>query len=564
MNVEPSIIEEIVSKVDIVSIIGKNIKLRKSGSNYFACCPFHEEKTPSFSINSDKQFYHCFGCGESGDVITFLMKHECIEFIEAVKSLALIAGITLNDNHQPLSIQEEKQKKQYKLSLSQTLEKVASYYQQKLTTVIHAKKYLHDRGILDSTINQFNLGYAPNSHNYLIDLFPDYATNKILENSGLVLVRENSQRIDIFRDRIIFPIKNIKGDIIAFGGRVIGNGEPKYLNSPETQIFNKSNELYGLFLAQKSIRANNSVFVVEGYLDVISLFQVGITNVVATMGTAIAEEQIKLLFRICDTIYFCFDGDKAGKNASWRALDRSLMCITDSKSVNFIFLPENEDPDSYSRKVGIDGFNLYKETKSLSMSKVLLNELSKDIINIKNSEGKAKFISLVKPFILKITQAPALVVMLKKELSQIVNLDPRELESILNNKSKYVFYNNFIRPNTIINTSELIPTLNIIELLIHNSLYNPDWVKNYKLPSIIEGFSTEIKDLIKILDFINLNHKFDLISFNKKYKLTMIDLNKIINNNSYIKLSQTDFIDNLDFILQRKKRKAIKIPKIKL
>ena len=562
MNIDQSTIENIISKTDIVSIIGKSIRLKKSGANYFACCPFHEEKTPSFSINADKQFYHCFGCGESGDAITFLMKHDCIDFIQAVKSLAATAGVYINDNVKSISIEEEKQNRVYKISLSQSLTKLASFYQQQLFTSSHFLQYLHNRGISDNTIKTFEIGYAPNN-NYLMQLFPDNSTHEILINLGLLISKKGHSPINMFRDRIMFPIKNIKGQVIAFGGRVINNSEPKYLNSSESQLFNKSNELYGLFLSHKSIRNNNSVFVVEGYLDVVTLFQAGITNTVATMGTSIAEEHIKLLFRLCDNINFCFDGDSAGEKASWRALERSLGCITDSKSVNFIFLPKNEDPDSFIRKFGVDKFKLFKDKNSLTMSNVLLNGLSKDI-NIRNSEGKAKIISLVKPFILKILYAPALTVMIKKELSQMVDLDPRELESILNNKSKYVFYNNFFNSKNLINKNELSPILNIIELVIHNSINNSDWVKNYRIPSNTEQYSNEVKDLIKVLDFITYNNKFNLELFNNKYTLITINLNKIIHSNNFITLNQSDFIENLDFIFQRKKRKAIKVPNINI
>ncbi|MEN9391586.1 MAG: hypothetical protein RL017_884, partial [Pseudomonadota bacterium] len=498
MNIEQNIIDEIVDKSDIVEIIGKYLKLKRSGNNYFACCPFHNEKSPSFAINANKQFFHCFGCGESGNVITFLMKYNGQEFTEVVLSLAAQAGIEIKQDKK-FSKEITQQQKQHKTTLFEVIAKVHNFYQNNLVNASFAKNYLTTRGLSSEIIKKFAIGYANNTSNLLSGLFKDYLTNELLVEAGLVIVKEDGTRFDRFRDRIMFPIKNVKGQIIAFGGRVIVNGEPKYLNSPETNLFNKSQELYGLYEAQKVIRDKNQAIVVEGYMDVIAMAQYEIDFTVASMGTAITEEQIKKLFKHCDNLYYCFDGDIPGQKAAWRALERSLMLVTDIKSVHFIFLPEEHDPDSFLRKFGRNAFLQYKETKSLSLTKFLLKQLCAEI-DITSNEGKAKLISIAKPYIEKIINAPALKVMLKKDIAELVELVPSALESIFNNRSRYAFYN--LNNNQLVKSKKQIPKFNIIELIILNALKNIAWVVNYRLPENIDNLSPEVQEMIIILDFI--------------------------------------------------------------
>lgn len=573
MQIEQSLIDEIIRRNDIVEVIGKSIKLKKSGANYFACCPFHNEKSPSFSINVNKQFFHCFGCGESGNVITFIMKYQGLEFIEAVRLLANNAGIHIPENTNVITKEQAKERKIHKASLEDTINRVVQFYRNNLVNSSVASHYLVNRGLTNEIVQQFLLGYSLNQPNSLATLFNDYENNKFLIDSGLVVKNDNGKLYDRFRDRIIFPIRDVRGNVIAFGGRVIAHGEPKYLNSPETELFNKSLELYGLFEAQKQIRDKNNAIVVEGYMDVIAMYQFGIENVVASMGTAATQDQIKKLFRICDDIYFCFDGDKAGQKAAWRALERSISLVTDSKTVNFIFLPEDEDPDSYLRKKGVIEFENYRKHHSLSMSDFLLKQLSQEV-NTNSNEGKAKLISLAKPYIEQMT-AVALQVMLKKQLASLVELEANVLESILNNRSKYAFYTQKFNKDTLPEKTRM-PTINNVNKIIQTALKNIAWVISYKLPEPEEidslnekkSLSREILDLMIFLDFIQCNYDegetIDISYVKQNIECPSLNLDTIIAKQDFLELTQQDFIQHLDIILRRIKHKATKIPRISM
>ena len=566
MSIDQSIIDEVIHKSDIVDVIGKHLKLKRSGGNYFACCPFHNEKSASFSINTSKQFFHCFGCGESGNVITFIMKYNGLDFIEAVKSLASSSGVHIPENTNPISRQEVQKKKEHKATLADTINKTVQFYRNNLANSSLAQHYLTNRGLSQQIIEQFQLGFVPNQQNPLASLFTNYASNQFLIDGGLVVKSESGKLFDRFRERIMFPIRNVRGDVIGFGGRIIANGEPKYLNSPESELFNKSNELYGLFESSRQIRDNNQAIVVEGYMDVIAMFQFGVNNVVATMGTAATEEHIKKLFRLCDDIYYCFDGDKAGRKAAWRALERSIPLVTDSKAVHFIFLPEEDDPDSFMRKHGIDAFKQYVKTHSLSMSDFLLKQLSNEV-NISNNEGKAKLVSLAKPYIEQ-TKAMALQVMLKKQLANLVELEPNVLESILNNRSRYAFYATKWNKNFATTlTKQSMPLLNNIELIISNALKNVDWVINYKLPEDIDRYSQEIQELILLLDFINNNYDDEIVELEQikqNFQLLSLNLDKIYAKHEVLALTQDEFIKRLDHLLGLTKHKINKIPRLKM
>ncbi|HMT03252.1 MAG TPA: toprim domain-containing protein, partial [Burkholderiales bacterium] len=395
-------------------------------------------------------------------------------------------------------------------------------------------------------------------------LFPDYAKNPFLIDSGLVIKNEANKIYDRFRGRIIFPIRNTKGDVIAFGGRVINNSEPKYLNSPETVLFNKSQELYGLFEGQKSIRSKNQVIIVEGYMDVIALNQFGINNVVATMGTAITDEHIKKLFRLCDNIYYAFDGDNAGRKAAWRALERSIANITDTKASYFLFFPKEHDPDSFIRNKGANEFINQLNNNSVPLSSFLLNQLSSEV-NINTEEGKARLISLAKPF-LEQTKAIALQVILKKQLAKIVELETNVLESILNNRSRYAFYNNQWKNNSQLPVKENIIKINLVEIIIRHALHNISWVIKYKLPENINFHSQEIQELALIIDFIhnnyNINDNIELIKITEYVNSHTLDLENIYNNNNIINLTEEEFRQTLDNLFGLSARKVVKIPKI--
>ncbi|MDQ5920816.1 MAG: primase [Pseudomonadota bacterium] len=570
MNIDQNIIDEVIRKSDIVEVIGKHLKLKRSGNNYFACCPFHKEKSPSFSVNSSRQFFHCFGCGESGNVITFVMKNNGFDFVQAVKFLADFSGVYIPESTVQVSKQEIQQRKIHKATLKDTIDRVVQYYRNNLINSSVAANYLlANRGLSKDIINQFMLGYTPNSASPLSALFNDYANNQFLLDAGLVVKSDNGKLYDRFRDRIIFPIRNIRGEVIAFGGRIIAQGEPKYLNSPETELFNKSQELYGLFEAQKQIRDKNQAVVVEGYMDVIAMFQFGIDNVVATMGTAATEDQIKKLFRLCDDIYYCFDGDNAGLKAAWRALERSISLVTDTKSVHFIFLPKNDDPDSFLRQRGADEFKHYAKNHSLPMSSFLFKQLSSEV-DVSNNEGRAKLVSLAKPYLEKVS-APALQVMLKQQLAALVELTPNVLESILNNRSRYAFFAHRLKNQALPMPSlekTKLPILHNIELIINNAVKHIDWVINYKLPDSVNHYSREIQELVFILDYISNNcncddEPIDLAQIKQNLELSCLDLDKIkIAQVKSINLSQDEFIKNLDHLFGRMAQKRIRVPKI--
>lgn len=564
MQINQSIIDEIISRADIIDVISKNIKLKRSGQNYLACCPFHKEKTPSFSVNSVKQFFHCFGCEESGDVISFVRKFNGVDFIDAIKILGDTYGVHIPESNENFTPKQLQQKKEHKATLKDTINKTVQFFRNNLVNSDVAKNYLLRRGLTNEIINQFLIGFAPNDFNLLEKLFPNYAKNQFLIDSGLVIKNEANKIYDRFRGRIIFPIRNTKGDVIAFGGRVITNSEPKYLNSPETILFNKSQELYGLFEAQKSIRSKNQVIIVEGYMDVIALNQFGINNVVATMGTAITDEHIKKLFRLCDNIYYAFDGDNAGRKAAWRALERSISNITDTKASYFLFLPEEHDPDSFIRSKGATEFANQLKNNSIPLSNFLLNQLSSEV-NINTEEGKARLISLAKPF-LEQTKAVALQVILKKQLAKIVELEPNVLESILNNRSRYAFYNNKWNNNSQSALKENIIKINLVEIIMRHTLHNISWVINYKLPENIKHYSQEIQELALIIDFIhnnyNVNDNIELIKITEYVNSPTLNLENLYNNNNAITLTEDEFRQTLDNLFGLSTRKVIKIPKI--
>jgi DNA primase len=580
MQISQNIIDEVVHKADIVEIIGRDLKLRRSGNNYFACCPFHKEKTASFSINASSQYFHCFGCGESGNVITFVMKYSGLDFVDAVKSLANTYGVIIQESTVKISAAEAKAYKEKKFGLTEIINKVVQFYRHNLISSSVATGYLKHRGLSQEIIDKFQLGYTPNSTNSLNKVVTDYATNSFLVDAGLTIKNDNGTIYERFRDRIMFPIRNVKGEVIAFGGRIIAHGEPKYLNSPETVLFNKSNEMYGLFESGRQIRDKNYVIIVEGYMDVIALFQFGIDNVVATMGTSVTEEHIKKLFRLCDDIYYCFDGDNAGHKAAWRALERSVPIVGDAKAAHFLFLPSNHDPDSFIREHGVDGFTKQIKDKSLSMSAFLLNQLSSEV-NLTTDEGKARLISLVKPYIEKVS-AVALQVMLKKQLANLVELSPDVLESILNNRSRYAFYNSKWNKNQLVKTTKPAQpsVLSTLELIINSARNHIEWVINYRLPDDLDQFGKEIQELVLFLDFISNNYapgdqisvgeitnniEFNVINFKQIYSkdvlVDQVNAGKVYSRDK-IEVSVTEFNSILDKLFGRTKTKANKIPKI--
>lgn len=419
-------IKELLSRVDVVDVVGRTVQLKKHGANYFGRCPFHSEKSPSFSVSQSKQFYHCFGCGAHGTAIGFVMENEGADFRDVVTQLAGEVGMPAPD------LQSDDPEHKLAMEVSKTLDVATQFYREQLFRSEEARAYARTRGITQGTAQKFAIGYAPAGWQPLSDAFEDYPTNKLLETSGLSIEGEGGRRYDRFRSRLMFPIRSSGGRVIGMGGRVIAQakqGEPKYLNSPEIPGFEKGRELYGFYEAKTAIKDLGSVFVVEGYMDVVLLAQGGVNNAVATLGTACTEMHIKKLLRVCDSIYFCFDGDNAGRSAAWRALENSLSQVGDAHLVSFVFLPEGMDPDDYIKAHGKDGF-LALAQQSLPLSKFLLQQLELKV-DMKSAEGRAKLFSVAKPYLLKMTQAPALRMGLIQLMADRVGVTRREAERAL-------------------------------------------------------------------------------------------------------------------------------------
>ena len=353
-------IQDLLSRVDIVELVGRHVELRKAGAHHKGLCPFHGEKTPSFIVSPQRQTYHCFGCGAHGDAVRFLTDHVGLGFVEAVQDLAQQAGLTVPDDpRSPQERQAQKAEKDAAQSLCGVLAQAAAHYKQQLKAHPEAIAYLKGRGLTGTVAARFGLGYAPEAWRGLASVFPAYDDPQ-LEASGLVIVHDpdtpQAKRYDRFRHRIMFPIRSVQGEVIGFGGRVLDGGEPKYLNSPETPVFVKGKELYGLYEARPAIRRAGHVLVVEGYMDVVALAQWGLEQAVATLGTACTEDHVRKLFRFTDSVVFSFDGDAAGRKAAARALEASLPHATDLRSIRFLFLPPEHDPDSYIREHDAEAF----------------------------------------------------------------------------------------------------------------------------------------------------------------------------------------------------------------
>jgi DNA primase len=428
MAIPQSFIQELLSRVDVVDIVGKYVQLKKGGANFMGLCPFHGEKSPSFSVSPTKQFFHCFGCGKNGNAIGFLMEHAGMTFIEAVKDLAQQTGMQVPEEQQsPEDRAKAAAAKAKQDSLSDVLEKAGEAYRDQLKITPHAIDYLKGRGLSGQIAKRFGLGYAPEGWRSLASIFPKY-DDTLLAESGLVIVNEeDDKRYDRFRDRIMFPIRNIKGECIGFGGRVIGSGTPKYLNSPETPVFHKGRELYGLYEAREALHSAGYVLVTEGYMDVVALAQLGFANAVATLGTACTPDHVQKLFRFTDAVVFSFDGDGAGRRAARKALDGALPYATDMRSIKFLFLPAEHDPDSYVREFGQDAF-AEQIKQAMPLSRFLIDAASVDC-DLQTAEGRARLSSQARP-LWQLLPDGALKQQLLSELAQLIQLETAGLEKL--------------------------------------------------------------------------------------------------------------------------------------
>jgi DNA primase len=415
-----SFIQELLARVDIVDVIERYVPLKKGGANYQACCPFHSEKTPSFTVSPSKQFYHCFGCGAHGSAIGFVMQYAGLGFIDAVEELAHSIGMQV-----PQVAVQARQEQSRKAPLTELMARAMTFYRDQLKASPKAIDYLRMRGLTGEIAARFGLGYAPDEWQGLEKVFPDYRDTALVE-CGLVIENEQGRRYDRFRDRVMFPILDQRGNVIGFGGRVIGDGEPKYLNSPETPLFEKGRELYGLPQARQAIRDADTVIVVEGYMDVVALAQHGVGNAVATLGTATTPNHLHKLLRQAARVVFCFDGDKAGRKAAWRALEASLEQLADDKMVGFLFLPPEHDPDSFVRAEGADAFRRLAAHPT-TLTEFLLRELASHA-DLTTAEGRAHLVHEAKPMLLRLA-APMLRVQLTKALAEAAALSQAEVEA---------------------------------------------------------------------------------------------------------------------------------------
>jgi len=427
MAIPQAFIHELLARADIVEVVGRYVQLKKAGASYVGLCPFHVEKSPSFNVIPTKQFYHCFGCGKSGDAIRFLMEHTGANFVEATKELAGEFGMEVPEEETSPGERERAQKAREKQhTLTEVLEKAGEAYRKHLKNSPRAIDYLKGRGLSGEIAKRFGMGYAPEGWRALASVFPDYS-DPLLEESGLVIAGEDDKRYDRFRDRVMFPIRNVKGECIGFGGRVLGDEKPKYLNSPETPVFSKGRELYGLFEARGVLREFGFVLVTEGYMDVVALAQLGFPNAVATLGTACTPDHVQKLFRFIDSVVFSFDGDEAGRRAARKALDVALPFATDVRNVKFLFLPKEHDPDSYIREHGRDAFSRYV-SEATPLSRFLI-EAAREGCDLNEAEGRARMTANAKPLWNALPDG-ALKRQLLTEIAQLAQLDPRELGSL--------------------------------------------------------------------------------------------------------------------------------------
>lgn len=426
-----SFIQDLLNRVDIIELVGQYVSLKKGGANFMGLCPFHNEKSPSFTVSPSKQFYHCFGCGAHGSAIGFLIEYSGLGFVDAVKELAQNAGMTVPESDDRLPPAQRAEYQAKTAALSDIMTHASGFYRNQLRAHERPKSYLMARGMSGEIAARYGIGYAPDAWNGLRDAFPDY-TQQALVEAGLVIDRSEEadaghKRYDRFRDRIMFPIRNQKGQVIAFGGRVLDRGEPKYLNSPETPLFQKGSELYGLFEARQAIRESGYILVTEGYMDVVALAQLGFPHAVATLGTACTSVHVQKLLRQSDHVVFSFDGDRAGRGAARRALEACLTHATDDKTIRFLFLPTEHDPDSFIRTLGAAAFQ-QQITDAMPLSRFLVEQIIGDNA-LDSAEGRARALFDAKP-LLQAMPPTALRLQIVRSLAQSTQSSPTEIEAL--------------------------------------------------------------------------------------------------------------------------------------
>jgi DNA primase len=424
-------ITDLLNRVDIVDIVGRYVQLKKGGANFMGLCPFHNEKSPSFTVSPTKQFYHCFGCGAHGTAIGFLIEYSGMGFVDAVKDLAQNAGMIVPDADDRIPPAQRAAQQAQTLAMTDALTQACNFYRAQLREAPNAIAYLKNRGLTGEVAARFGMGYAPSGWDGLRSIFPDYDAHVLVE-SGLVIDKVDEQgnhqrRYDRFRERVMFPIRNTKGQVIGFGGRVLDGGEPKYLNSPETPLFQKGLELYGLFEARQAIRDAGYVLVTEGYMDVVALAQLGFPQAVATLGTACTTTHVQKLLRQTDDVIFSFDGDKAGRRAARRALEACLPQVSDDKTIKFLFLPQEHDPDSFVRERGAEAFE-QEIADAMPLSQFLLREVTQEH-DLDTPEGRAHAQFEAKPLLQAMTPS-SLRLQIVRGLASMTQSTPAEIESL--------------------------------------------------------------------------------------------------------------------------------------
>ncbi|MEN8206711.1 MAG: DNA primase [Pseudomonadota bacterium] len=477
-RIPQSFIDELLNRTDIVEVIDACVPLKKAGREYKACCPFHGEKTPSFTVSQVKQFYHCFGCGEHGTAITFLMDYEHMEFVEAIEELARRAGLEV-----PREASSEKIHTPSTLPHYALLEKVSDFYQEQLRSHPEAERavsYLKNRGLTGEVAARFNIGFAPPGWENLADAVgTDPGSRKLLLELGLTIERDDGKgAYDRFRDRIQFPIHDRRGRTIGFGGRVLDDGTPKYLNSPESPVFHKGKELYGLYEARKAVRHLERILVVEGYMDVVALAQFDINYTVATLGTATTHEHLEHLFRTVPEIVFCFDGDRAGREAAWRALVNTLPVLRDGREARFLFLPDGEDPDSLVRKIGRDAFEKNIET-AMHLSDFFFERLSGQL-DITSIDGRARLVTQAKPLLSSLPDSMFRQLMIER-LAELAHTATERVAGQLDAVQTDSGHMPPAKPPAARQPGQKSPVRQAIELL----LYQPALASEITLPALI-------------------------------------------------------------------------------
>ena len=424
-RIPQNFIDDLLDRTDIIDVIGSRVQLKKSGKNYMGLCPFHNEKSPSFSVNADKQFYHCFGCGAGGDSIKFLMDYEHVEFVNAIEELARLGGVEVPREESP----QDRERHRLQNELYELLKKCSDYFYQQLKTAAQrqdAVGYLKSRGLSGQIAKAFQIGFAPPGWQQLLEQFGQTPEQRnLLLQAGLTVENEAGRSYDRFRHRVIFPIRDSRGRVVGFGGRVLNDDKPKYLNSPETPVFHKSQELYGLYEAKKAQSKLERVLIVEGYMDVVSLAQFGISYSVATLGTATSQSHLERLFKLVDDIVFCFDGDEAGRNAAWRALDTAIPMLGDERQIRVLFLPDGEDPDTLVRVEGKEAFE--QRVREATPVTDLLFQKCREGIDLDSLDGKAKYAKIILDWIQKLPEKTLLRALMRKRLADITGLSEQAL-----------------------------------------------------------------------------------------------------------------------------------------